>query len=519
MSELATENLELADHIGASMAPKGNVHRNFVIYLIGQLLTWTVTFISVSVIPRILGEANSGKLVVAAAATGLPVRLLLLGIDGHIMTEIGRDIRNAPRLLGGLLGLRIALIPAAFVGTLITGYMMHATRLDWLLIAFMLPASTSSFFTLAFRAAFTGHEKAKQVSGSDLAVASSSLLAIPFLSYGPVAIVSVGTAVSLLSLYVQWIWIRKITDARPLMNITLWKQLVRGGAPFCVNSYLVTIYGFISVFMVRRLVGDAGVGVTGQVSKLFGTFMFIPTAMTSALLPTLARAAHADPMAFNRTKLRVLSLLVVLGLPVTVLLWVLAPQLCQLLYTKHKFVEMPLALQITSIAIIPMYVVSSMYQFLIAQGRAQTWTRFLLTTIIVYAITSYAAIPWATSAWNNGPAGASIAMTVAETSSCIAALWLLRVNLLDRDLCGRIARAIFAAACMAATIVFVRHLVHRIMPSDNGISLAAQVMLSGGGGVVVFGMLAWSLKVMWPQDKAKLAEMFSRLTMRMRRTA
>lgn len=503
----------------ADAGHRPSVHRNFLIYVSAQLLTWTVTFISLSVIPRLLGEASSGKIVVASTAATLPTSLLCLGIDQYLMKEIGRDPSQTKRLMSGLIGLRFALLIPCALGTILTGLMLHATAFDWMLIAIWMPSAFSGFFTIGFRSVFTGHEQAKRVTASDLIATCSSLFAIPFLSHGPVALVVASSVTMVTNATLQWRWVRQIARVTPVLDRRLWVDLIREGLPFCINTYLLAAYSFVQVFIMRRMVGDEGVGVSGQATRLFGTFMFIPVAMTSALLPSLARMADSDPAAFNRTKLRVLGLLVVLGLPVEVLMIVLGPTLCQFLYSKGKFIEMPLALQTISLAIIPMYIVSSMYQFLVAQGRAAVWSRFLASTVVIYGITAALAIPVCVRLFNNGPMGGGVATVVAETASAIAAICLLKVNLFDRDLRARMARAILAAGIMALAMLGALKGVETILPMENEIALALRLAIPGAIGVVTFAGLAWALKVLYPQDQEKLAGMLMKGFGKLRRAS
>jgi stage V sporulation protein B len=374
-------------------------------------------------------------------------------------------------------------------------------------------------FTFGFRAVFTGHAEAKSVTIGDLMLTGSTVLAIPFLRYGPIAVVVVASASSLVNFLVQWRLIKRLSGAHPIVDIPLWKELIKGGMPFCINNYLLQAYSFVSVFVVRHLVGEAGVGVTGQVSRIFGTFMFIPTALIAALLPMLAKLAHTDMETFDRTKLRVLALLVVLGLPVAVLLYMLAPPLCQLLYSKRKFVDMPVALQVMSFAIIPMYVVSTMYQFLVAQGRAQVWARFLALTVVIYAVVALVSIPITTRVWRNGPAGASMAMVVAESISMVASLLLMKVDLVNRDLFTRMVKAAVAAGSMVAAMAIARSMVVRYFPGEDGLSAAIQLIICGATGTFVFATLAWTLRILWPQDQEKMAQMAGKLLRRFRRPA
>jgi O-antigen/teichoic acid export membrane protein len=67
----------------------------------------------------------------------------------------------------------------------------------------------------------------------------------------------------------------------------------------------------------------------------------------------------------------VLALLIILSLPVMTSIIILAAPISHLLYGTKAFVDMPLVLQISALAIMPMYLVTTMYQFLVAQNRGR----------------------------------------------------------------------------------------------------------------------------------------------------
>jgi O-antigen/teichoic acid export membrane protein len=380
----------------------------------------------------------------------------------------------------------------------------------------MIPSATCNFFSPAYRAVFNGLEQAARVSTIDMVLSWSPLLAIPFLRFGPPAVVVAVSFVAIISIGIQSFWMRRLIRFKPIFDKALWKQLILGGIPFCVNNYLLSLYGAVSVFMVRHTLGDEGVGVVGQVGKLFGTFMFIPTALVSAILPSLARLAEANMAEFNRTKVRVLSLLMVVGLPVTAIVVVLAPPLCHLLYSKSKFLDMPLALQTIAIGLIPTYVVSTMYQFLVAQGRAHVWARFLLMTVVIYGIVSYISIPMCVRLFHNGPMGASVATVIAETISAVVSMILLKIKIFDAEMIGRSIRGLVATAVMCAVMFFLERWLESLAPKGGMISFAVQLFIPAGVGTVVFAVLAWALQIMLPEEQKKVAGMFRRVTGKLR---
>ncbi len=56
------------------------VAKNTLIYIVGQLVSWAMTLLSVSIIPRRLGETGMGQLAIAGTTVGAVANMMMLGL-------------------------------------------------------------------------------------------------------------------------------------------------------------------------------------------------------------------------------------------------------------------------------------------------------------------------------------------------------------------------------------------------------------------------------------------------------
>src|SRR5450432_3102488 len=89
---------------------QGKVAKNAIIYLFAQLVSWSVSFLAISIIPRRLGEIAMGELTLAQTLVSTVSGTLMLSIDPYLVAEVGRDHRESEHLLNAALGLRLILI-------------------------------------------------------------------------------------------------------------------------------------------------------------------------------------------------------------------------------------------------------------------------------------------------------------------------------------------------------------------------------------------------------------------------
>lgn len=471
---------------------QGRVAKNAIIYFLGQLLSWSVTFLTISLIPRRIGEMGMGQLGVATTVVTTVSNLFALSIDSFLTAEIGRDRRLAERYIRALFGLRLLLfVPMGLTAMLV----LWGMRVDSLtLLLGGLGVFAALFFGLKapIRATLSGWEEAHRVTALDFLPTLYPLLAFPFLRHGPVALMIANLFMSILALGLSLTFIWHRIRWEPVFDSALWRILIIGGLPFLWNNMVIQLYQFGSMFLLRHFASEAAVGEYGQTMRLQGTFLFVPVALGYAMLPSLARLSDASPQEFRRIQSRVLALLISLALPVTTTILFLAEPFCHLLYGYTKFVHVPLALQISAINLIPLYINTVLYNFLVAERKNRIWGAFLTGTVSLHILLCCLLIPWTMRTMNNAPAGAVLSSLIAETITVFLAFRLLGNNPLNRETTGRIFRSLLAAAAMVPVLWYTRHLF---------------ILLPAVLGLAVFGGLAWNMHILGVEEQQRIRRM------------
>ena len=479
---------------------KERVVKNAMIYMAAQLLSWAVAILSVSLIPRRLGEVGTGQMNVAGQAVMTVAPLLTLSVDQYLNVEVGRDPSQAERLLRATIGLRLVCIPLMAVGACIALYVLKADRIIWTLGGICIVAQALGYVYGPMRSILAGWEDARRVATFDLMQAALPLSGVPFLGpgQGPIPFTIAGLVVGAFTVQYPMLAVRRrVGSLRPVFDVALWRKLIRSSLGFLVNEWVAPFMGFTTIYMLKEYSGVADVGVYSQAQRLVGTFMFVPTAIGAALLPALSRLADTDAEEFDRLQQRILVVLIVMGMPIVLLALMLADPFCHLLYGKAQFQTLPLVIKFCGLSVIPLYVTTILYRFLVAKRKNAIWGLFMLCAVILNLALCRVLIPWAQNApgIHSAPVGATLAFTIAETFSMIMSFALLKVNPLNRETLGRIARALIAAGAMAGVMWAARGLFFPI---------------TGALGVGVFGWLAWKMQTLGRDDQQKLGELVSR---------
>jgi hypothetical protein len=209
------------------------IARNASIYFVGQVATWLVNIVTLSIIPRTLGERAMGELAFAMSTVMTIQLLLMLGGEMFMTKEVGRDREEAARLIGALLGLRLALIPVLVILSCSIFAVQKVDVQVWRLGGVLLLSSSIALLADPLRAVLLGWEHAKQVSMLDIIFAIIPLATIPFLRFG-IMTQAVALVVSNLLVFVlRFLWIRRIIPVRPTFQPTLWGYIILWRSAVC----------------------------------------------------------------------------------------------------------------------------------------------------------------------------------------------------------------------------------------------------------------------------------------------
>lgn len=483
----------------ARHSTQARVSRNALSYGLAQLLSWSVTFLTISIIPRALGKDVLGDLTLAQAPIGLIAGGLMLSLEQYLYVEIGRDRSQTERLLGATFGLRLCLLIPLVVATLVLLVVTKASPFIWQLAVPCILAASLGFFMDPLRAVLVGWEEAKRVSMTDFLCTLTPLCALPVLHYGALPVVYSGLVIPAGVMLVRAYWVGAHVSLRPRFTPTLWTHLIRNGIPFYVSGFIVSFYSIGAIYILKHYADSGAVGIYSQALRLQGTFLFIATALATAMLPALARLAESDEARFQHIQMRVLRLVITLSLPLTAMILLLAEPFCHLLYTKEKFVEMPLALQASALNLIPLYITTLMYQFLLAKRKNVIWCYFLAGTVAANALFCLAFIPLTLRLFHNAAAGAFLAAAGSEFLTVIFAFALLKTNPLNRTTLGQMGRALLATAGMAGVIWVTRN---------------KMILVPATLGTVTFAVLAWFLQALGVEEREQVIKLVQKRLLR-----
>jgi O-antigen/teichoic acid export membrane protein len=297
---------------------------------------------------RMLGTTDFGKWAFALAYTTFFLVFADFGLSIVVNQRVARCRESNPkeigRLVGGSLFIKLVLVIPVFaimVGLAnLFGHDNDTRDTVYLLGISVLFNSFSVFLAGVFR----GLEKMEYETVATALERPLILVVGAWLLVNGKGIVSLALLFLVARLFTLFfavtIYAKRVRLVSFERDFYFLKELVVGALPFGIFVILGTIYFQIDTIMILLLQDNEAVGLFESVIRLALVLMIIPEAFTEAIFPVFSRSFHLGQ---DQTYLyhKALKLIAIVGLPITVILLVLADRLILFLYGAEYLPAVP----------------------------------------------------------------------------------------------------------------------------------------------------------------------------------
>jgi O-antigen/teichoic acid export membrane protein len=444
-AEVGQRQGEAAPSRGATVA------KNLGAVLVAQLLTWALALVVSLLVPRYLGAAAIGEIAVAYATWSVAAVLIVFGMDLYLTQMVAREPARTGELVGTSLALRLLLFGLSCAGVAAylaaAGHPASTVAITWIMgLSFLLNALASGLI-----AGLNGLERMAYVSLasvlSKLVYTVANLLCIA-LGLGVYAIAATHSLMALTAAVLAWAALRRFAPIRLRLNPAHARAMLVATSPLLLYNLVLAAYQQLGKLQLASLADTAAVGYFSVATTLFGTLMFVPVAVGTALLPAIARSyagtAAGDVLLLRRS----FNLVLLIGIPVGLGVAV-AGEPIVLLALGPAFAPAGPVLLLLGLALVFTYLNTTLSPFLVSMGRTGAWTGVMLAGTLATLLLNQLLIPWF-AARGNGAVGAGLAFLTTEALICLGA-----VLLLPRDSFGwENVRVLVRASC-AGLLMFV----------------------------------------------------------------
>jgi O-antigen/teichoic acid export membrane protein len=306
---------------------------------ISGILAKAVTAVVGIFVTRYLGPGPFGDYSTAYAFVGTIILFAELGISQLMVQDGSRDPSVLPRYFGNTLFVKTIAALVCFVCMII---FMFPAGYNPTVRAMVAVLGIAVCFNALNQSAYNYYQAVQKLylaAGFQLLTAiliAGLTLAVMLSGLGVVAITVTHLATYVLISFLIVLALKK--EIRPRADLQSVFPMIKSALPFGIHRLFYNTFSQLSILVLSLTVSNVQVGIYSAAYKLVLMLIFLPSLMTSALYPILYRLGETDKESHMATMEKAFKVLSGIGIPGSVLIFVLAGPLVQWLYAG-KFNE------------------------------------------------------------------------------------------------------------------------------------------------------------------------------------
>lgn len=436
------------------MSQTHKIAKNATVLFGSQLIMWLLTMAITIILPRYLGAVGMGKLQFATSLWMMVGVITAFGTDLLLTKEIARDPTRTSGLFGSALVLRFGLFVFGYGATIALLYFLHYQTDTITVVCLVGIANLIRQCIAVVQASLQGLERMEYSAfGEIVSNGLYTLLGITLLLTGwsIYAIAALLIVTASVNLAIQLFYLNRLYTLRLNFAWASAGALLQAGWPYLLSSFFLVAYLQVDILVISAFVDEEAIGWYGAASRLFGTFLFIPTVYITAAFPVFSRMFVNDQSGLNRLISKSFDSLLLLSVPIGFGLMVIANPLVRLIFGE-EFANSGPILAVLGIVLILTYQNILIGRFLISMDRQNAWTVVMAVATIATVPLDMVLISWCQATFENGALGGALSFVITELGMLVAGLALLPAGALTRANLWTACRVLIAGLLMVAVV-------------------------------------------------------------------
>lgn len=390
------------------------VFKNSAVPTAMRLLVRALDLVFLLVFNEVAGNDDIGTYALAALLIAMYLGTFTdFGLGVLLTREVAKDREAGPRLFGVTLGLRLLLVAISFplVGLVIGTYQglaglglsesisLQGQQAMWILALTLVPGAFSNAVTALYNAS----ERMEVPAVMEVASAILSFfgrVAALLLGFGILGVAWSAVGVSAVTALLFFLLLlRDFFRPRITWDWSLMAAIVPLALPLMLNNLLNAVFFRFDMFLVKAFGGGRGdllLASYNSAYQITSIAMIVPSVVTFAIFPALARRGTGERAALVEAQNRTLQALLLLALPLAVGMAALAPDFIRFIARDNAAEQLPLAGNVLAILawFLPFSFVNGLIQYvLIAINQQRAITRAFVIAAAFNLVTNLIFIP------------------------------------------------------------------------------------------------------------------------------
>ena len=382
------------------------IFKNFSFLTLGRVAGDFFSFLLFVVLSREFGQEGIGQYSFAVGFTGFFGMLSQFGLIDYTIKEISRNKDSFHFYFSNIFTLNLILSIFIFVILLIiTPFLSFSGETKSIIIiigGYQIVSYMINILTGIFIAYEQMHIAGTIVFTTKLLAALGSII-VTLLGGSIVFALTFLPFVTIIQFLIVLIFIKNRFHTFKLSySFISIKKTFKELIPYGVADFLNQVYSRLDVVLIGFIIGEAATGIYNVGYRVIFFLTFIPNFSGLAIFPLITRLHRESRHEFHKMYHKSLNMMIITGLPISVGLWLIAPQAMDLIFGA-KFTASVTILRILSgmfllkclIAIMQVFLMASDHQRYIALSN---WIITILSVIIFPILIYYFGIEGAATA-------------------------------------------------------------------------------------------------------------------------
>lgn len=346
-----------------SLTTTGKIFTNFIVQSIGKIFGYVVAIVTLSLTTRLLNRNELGDYTILFVYLSVFNVLADSGIMSICVREAAKFPEQIEKVLSATFVLKVVFAFLSFgfaSGVVFLFPYQFEVKLGVIIVA---SAMFFSSVSNAFDVVYLPRQQSKYPTIGDTSVKIILLVGTIGAFYFRFGLsqsklffflVSINAFANIVMALIRFVGCVRQVPLQVHINWSYWKYLFSMSIPMGVLIVLGQIHFKADAYLLSFLQPPSENAIYGIAYKIIDLLLIFFNLFASMILPILARASHQNKKQFHRATQKVLNISIVISFPISVGVFILAPQIINLINPTYPKAILPL--QILSLAVIFMFV-------------------------------------------------------------------------------------------------------------------------------------------------------------------
>jgi O-antigen/teichoic acid export membrane protein len=224
------------------------------------------------------------------------------------------------------------------------------------------------------------------------------------------------------------------------------------------------------------LIGERPIGWYSAAELMFGSLLFVPVVVGTALFPKLAELHGNDTASATRLFEQSFRSMLLISVPIGLATIVVSPTFVPLIFGEEFHETIPV-LQLFGLVLIPTAQTVLLGRYALATGRTRAWALLMIGAIAISIPLDIVLVPIMDDRFGNAAIAGAAAYLVTETLLVLVGVFVLDPAIANRALLTRFVRCSAAGSAMLAVSWPLRNLLF-LIPGTVAVTTYVIVILA-----------------------------------------